>query len=62
MPEENKKITIAVKKALSLMLAFYIFVVVVAVVVIAFSEGIPVTNVIHNWYDGLINFVKELFM
>ena len=62
MPEENKKITIAVKKVLSSMLAFYIFVVVVAVVVIAFSEGIPVTTVIHNWYDGLINFVKKLFM
>ena len=62
MPEENKKITITVKKVLSSMLAFYIFVVVVAVVAIAFSEGIPVTTVIHNWYDGLINFVKELFV
>ena len=62
MPEENKKITIAVKKVLSLMLAFYIFVVVVAVVAIAFSEGIPVTTVIHNWYDGLIDFVKGLFV
>ena len=62
MPEENKKITITVKKVLSSMLAFYIFVVVVAVVAIAFSEGIPVTTVIHNWYDGLIDFVKGLFV
>ena len=62
MPEENSKITITVKKVLSSMLAFYIFVTVVAVVAIAFSEGIPVTTVIHNWYDGLINFVKELFV
>lgn len=57
MPEENSKIMIVVITVLSLMLALY-----VCAVVVAFSEGIPVTTVIHNWYDGLINFVKELFM
>lgn len=62
MPEENKKITIAVKKVLSLILAFYVCAVVIAVVVVAFSEGISVTTVIHHWYDGLIDFVKELFV
>lgn len=62
MPEGNSKAKIIVIKALSIMLAFYVCVVVVAVVVIAFSEGIPVTTVIHNWYNGLIDFVKGMFV
>ena len=57
MPEENSKIMIVVITVLSLMLALY-----VCAVVIAFSEEISVTTVIHNWYDGLIDFVKELFV
>lgn len=62
MPEENSKITITFIKALSIILAIYICVVVVAVVVVAFNEGIPVTTVIQHWYDGLIDFVKGLFV
>ena len=57
MPEENSKITIAVITVLSLMFAVY-----VCAVVVAFSEKISVTTVIHHWYDGLIEFVKELFV
>lgn len=57
MPEENSKITIAVITVLSLMLAVY-----VCAVVVAFSEDISVTTVIHHWYNGLIDFVKELFV
>lgn len=57
MPEENSKIMIVVITVLSLMLALY-----VCAVVVTFSEEISVTTVIHNWYDGLIDFVKELFV
>lgn len=57
MPEENSKIMIVVITVLSLMLALY-----VCAVVVAFSEKISVTTVIHHWYDGLIDFVKELFV
>jgi hypothetical protein len=57
MPEENSKITIVVITVLFLMLALY-----VCAVVIAFSKEISVTTVIHHWYDGLIDFVKELFV
>lgn len=57
MPEENSKIMIVVITVLSLMLALY-----VCAVVVAFSEEISVTTVIHNWYYGLIDFVKELFV
>ena len=57
MPEENSKIMIVVITVLSLMLALY-----VCAVVVAFSEVISVTTVIHNWYDGLIDFAKELFV
>ena len=57
MPEENSKITVAVITVLSLMLAVY-----VCAVVVAFSEDISVTTVIHHWYNGLIDFVKELFV
>lgn len=57
MPEENSKIMIAVITVLFLMIAVY-----VCAVVVAFSEEISVTTVIHHWYDGLIDFVKELFV
>ena len=57
MPEENSKIMIVVITVFSLMLALY-----VCEVVVAFREEITVTAVIHNWYDGLIDFVKELFV
>lgn len=57
MPEENSKIMIAVITVLSLIIAVY-----VCAVVVAFSEEISVTTVIHHWYDGLIDFVKELFV
>ena len=57
MPEENSKIMIVVITVFSLMLALY-----VCAVVVTFSEEITVTAVIHNWYDGLIDFVKELFV
>lgn len=57
MPEENSKIMIAVITLLSLMIAVY-----VCAVVVAFSEEVSVTTVIHHWYDGLIDFVKELFV
>jgi hypothetical protein len=57
MPEENSKIMIAVITVSCLVLAVY-----VCAVVVAFGEEISVTTVIHNWYDGLIDFVKELFV
>ena len=57
MPEENSKIMIVVITVFSLMLALY-----VCAVVVAFSEEITVTAVIHNWYDGLIDFVKGMFV
>ena len=57
MPEENSKIMIAVITVLSLMFAVY-----VCAVVVAFSEETSVTTVIHHWYNGLIDFVKELFV
>lgn len=57
MPEENSKIMIVVITVLSLIIAVY-----VCAVVVAFSEEISVTTVIQHWYDGLIDFVKELFV
>ena len=57
MPEENSKIMIAVITVLSLMIAVY-----VCAVVVAFNEDISVTTVIQHWYDGLIDFVKGLFV
>ena len=57
MPEENSKIMIAVITVLSLMFAVY-----VCAVVVAFSEETSVTTIIHHWYNGLIDFVKGLFV